>query len=259
MITSRSNPLIKQIRRLGQKKHRQKEGLGYVEGLRPVLTAAEYRPDLIEKLIIAPDLLTTEVVAEKLESWDSDPRRVELSAALFKDIAQRENPAGIGALVRSPLCQLDQLQPKADQTRFILLDRISDPGNLGTILRTADAAGIDGVVLSGPGADLLHPTALKASLGTAFTLPMAAAEHASLLAWAAAQRLTLIATSAKGAHDYQEADYPAHTLLLLGNEREGLHPTLLDAAEIKIKIPMRGQATSLNVAVAAGILMYQIY
>lgn len=257
MITSRSNPLIKQIRRLGQKKHRQKEGLGYVEGLRPVLTAAEYRPDLIEKLIVAPDLLTTGIVAEKLAAWHSDHRWVELSAPLFRDIAQRENPAGVGALVRSPVCPLSDLKLKEGPTRFVLLDRISDPGNLGTILRTADGAGLDGVILSGPGADLLHPTALKASLGTAFSLQIAKADHQSLLTWAENHGLTKIGTSAKGAINYRKFKVPNRSILMMGNEREGLHPVLLDAADVRVKIEMKGQASSLNVAVAAGILMFQ--
>jgi TrmH family RNA methyltransferase len=141
---------------------------------------------------------------------------------------------------------------------FIALHEIGNPGNLGTIIRTADAAGGNGVVLIGAAADPFDPVAVKASMGALFTVPVArAADPAEFFAWAAGSAVTVIATSAKARTSFWEAGYPRPLALLLGAEGAGLPDGVLAAGDLRVRIPMTGTAESLNLAVAAGLLLYQ--
>ena len=258
MITSTSNRLVKRIRKLEQKKFRTKEGCGFVEGLRGVLTAAEYANDLIEKVVVAPELLDASQGEMRLRELVPAGEIIEVSAAVFRAVSGRENPVGVGAIVRSPLVGLDTLSVVRPDPLFVILDRIGDPGNLGTIIRTADGAGAAGVILTGAGVDLMHPSALKASLGTAFTVPIYTAAVAELAEWRRASRVTLIGTSANAESDYKDCRPEGAVGLLLGNERLGLSKELIGLADEMVTIPMVGQASSLNLAVAAGILMFEL-
>ncbi len=258
LITSTSNQLFKQIRKLDQKKFRKKEGVGFVDGLRGVLTVAEEAPHLLEKVIIAPELLTGDRAESRLNELVPADKRVEFSADLFRALSDRDNPAGLGALVLSPLINLDQFAPPTAESRYLILDRIGDPGNLGTMIRTADAAGMTAVLLVGTGVDVLHPSALKASLGTAFTLPICQPTVEELELWKKEYAVNFVGTSAKADSDYANSAVEGPLSILLGNEREGLSAELIEMTDIMVSIPMRGQASSLNVAIAAGILMYQL-
>jgi TrmH family RNA methyltransferase len=257
MSTSSSNSLIKRIRKLEQKKFRMKDGSGFVEGLRGVLTAAEYANHLIEKVIIAPDLLTQDQGAARLHELVESELMVEVSAEVFRSLSDRDNPAGMGALVRSPLISLPFFSSSKPNSLFIILDRVSDPGNLGTIIRTADAVGAAGIILTGLGVDIMHPSALKASLGTAFTLPICHTTPHELASWKIANNVSFVGTSAKKYTHYKETELRGSVGLLLGNEREGLSDELINLADQVVTIPMAGQASSLNLAVAAGILMFE--
>ncbi len=257
LITSTSNSLFKRIRKLEQKKFRKKESAGFIDGLRPVLTVAEEAPHLLEKVIVAPDLLTGDRAESRLAELVQPEQRVEFSADLFRALSDRDNPAGLGAIVRSPLVDLSDLAPPTAQSRYLILDRIGDPGNLGTMIRTADAAGFSAVLLVGTGVDVLHPSALKASLGTAFTLPICQPTIEELKQWKEKGSVNFVGTSAKADFDYANASVEGTLSILLGNEREGLSAELTQLTDIMVSIPMHGQASSLNVAIAAGILMYQ--
>ena len=257
MITSTSNGLIKRIRKLEQKKFRIKEDCGFVEGLRGVLTAAEYAPNLIERVVVAPELLDPSQGEMRLRELVSSEHIVELSAPVFRSISSRENPVGVGAIVRSPLTTLQALESNPVGRLYIILDRVGDPGNLGTIIRTADAAGAAGIILTGSGVDVMHPSALKASLGTVFTTAICWATAQDLAVWQVSNKVTLVGTSAKAETHFQKYNPAGPTGLLLGNERLGLSEELTQMADEVITIPMAGQASSLNLAVAAGILMFQ--
>lgn len=258
MISSFQNPLVKRIKRLRQKKYRQQEGSFFVEGLRAVLTAVEQNAP-IETLVYAPDLLTSAVGQAAIAAQQARGLPCEaVTAEVFGALAERENPTGIGAVVRFRPLTLAELEVTSNSVLLALVE-IADPGNLGTILRTVDAAGGNGVILVGATADVGHPTAVKASMGTIFTVPCAqVAAVGELLAWAAEQGLHTCATSVKAQADYRAAVYRRPTLLLLGSEREGLTADVLAAAEQAVSIPMRGTASSLNLAVAAGLLIYEI-
>ena len=227
-----------------------------MEGLRVVLTAAEYTPHLIEKVIIAPELLTGNRGESRLRELVPNNDIIEFSADVYQAISGRENPAGMGAIVQTPLIELTDFDPPTANSRYVILDRLGDPGNLGTIIRTADAAGVDSVILVGHGVDVMHPAALKASLGTIFTMPVCMATVDELARWQTENQVELIGTSAKADLLHSEMKMTGPAGLLLGNEREGLSEPLAQLANTMVRIPMRGQASSLNVSVAAGILMY---
>jgi TrmH family RNA methyltransferase len=258
MITSLSNPLIKRIKQLRQKKNRQAEGVFFAEGLRVVLTALEQDAP-VEILFYAPELLKSETALQAIRAQEKMGRAVvAVAAAPFRAISERDNPTGLGAIIRTRATTLDQL-PITPHSIFVLLDRIADPGNLGTILRTLDAAGANGLILTGESTDLYHPTAIKASMGTLFTLPLVQLPTLEpIWSWAEANGLTTIATSAKASQVYWDAPYRFPALLLMGNEQEGLNKEVLDAAAFRVTIPMHGTASSLNLGVATGLLLYEL-
>jgi TrmH family RNA methyltransferase len=181
----------------------------------------------------------------------------EISADLFRAISERDNPTGLAAILRRRTRPLADCVPAPDSV-LIALWQVADPGNLGTIIRTVDAAGGHGVILVGATVDATHPTALKASMGAFFAVPVwHAPDLAALTGWARQHRLHVVATSARGSADFRHVPYPHPLLLLLGSEREGLPAEGVESADATVAIPMRGVATSLNLAVAAGLLLYQ--
>ena len=258
MITSSSNPLVKRIRRLRQKKYRQQEGVFYIEGLRVVLAAIEHQAS-IETIVFSSDLLTSDVARQALANQQSvGTRCVELSAELFDSISQRDNPVGLGAIVAVAWQELENLDVKPADI-FIALVDVSEPGNLGAVMRTVDAVGGAGLLLAGHTVDPFHPTAVKASMGTLFSIPVChAGDIATLQGWATTNGLTTIATSAHAKHPFWQVQYRFPALLLLGSEGAGLPSGVLDSADLAVSIPMQGAASSLNLAVAAGIMLYEL-
>ncbi len=259
MITSFRNPLIKRIRQLRQKKVRLREGVGFLEGIRAVLTAVEAVPEQIESLVYAPDLLTSEVARKMLQAAAAEGvDTIPISAEIFNGISGRDNPTGLAAVIRSPLRRLVDLEVSPNSL-FVALEAIADPGNLGTILRLLDAVGAAGCILVGQTTDLTHPNALKASMGSAFTVPVAAVERPEqLVEWASAQGLQRVATSARADESYWTAAYHFPVLIMMGSEQQGLSPGLREAADLSVVIPMWGQPTSLNLAVATGLVLYEV-
>jgi TrmH family RNA methyltransferase len=258
VITSHRNPLVKRIRGLERKKQRQEEGAFYVEGIRVVLSALE-RDASVELLVYAPDLLTSEAAYAALRQFEaSGGDTTAVSGDVFRSFSPRDNPAGLGAIVSARLHPLEAL-PVAPDAIFVAASDVGDPGNLGTILRTMDGVGAAGLILVGQTTDPFHPTAVKASMGTLFSLPVARVEGMEALwTWAESRELFTIATSARAPRDYRDPGYRFPALLLLGSEGEGLPPDVIERADRAVSIPMVGTASSLNLAVAAGLLLYEL-
>lgn len=258
MITSFRNPLVKRIKKLRRKKYRRQEGVFFIEGIRVVLSALEQQAP-VEILVYAPDLLTSDVAWEVLEAQrEAGTELAEVSSEVFASLSERENPVGLGAIVQARLCTLDKLAVTADAI-FVAAEDLSDPGNLGTLVRTLDGVGAAGLILVGQTTDPFHPTAVKASMGTLFTVPVCEVEGmADLWSWARTQRLFTVATSAKASQNFWEAGYRFPALLLLGSEGEGLSAEVLQQAQQSVSIPMFGRASSLNLSVAAGLLLYEL-
>jgi RNA methyltransferase, TrmH family len=256
-ISSRSNPSIKDIRALRDRKRRETTGLFFVEGIRIVVEAVASGAEVLE-IVVAPQLLRSDVAGEAVERAESSGARVlEVSDDVFRTLSAKEGPQGIGAVARQRWLRLDDVDPEADLC-WIALDGIQDPGNLGTILRTSDAIGGAGIILMGATADPYDPRALRASMGSVFSQRLIRATFEEVVGWCRNRNVSLVGTSDRGDRDFGEASYSTPVALLMGSEREGLTPEQLAACDEVVRIPMRGSADSLNVAVAAGVVLYQI-
>jgi TrmH family RNA methyltransferase len=213
----------------------------------------------LDTIVYAPDLLTSDAGRAAVAGQQAQGARVvAVSAEVFASFSERDNPVGLGAIANVHLHELAAL-PEAPDAIFVALDAVSDPGNLGTIVRTMDGMGATGLILVGHTTDPFHPTAVKASMGALFSVPVAEAATLNVLwGWAAQRGLHTIATSARAPLSFWEAPYRFPALLLLGSEGEGLAAGVLQRAELAVTIPMRGVSSSLNLAVAAGLLLYEL-
>jgi RNA methyltransferase, TrmH family len=258
LITSAANPLVKRVRLLADRKHRRREAAFVVQGIQPVWQAVEAHAE-IEVIIVAPELLrhpgATAMVAEQEAVG---VRVAHLSGELFGRIADRDGPSGLAAIVSAAPVTLAALAADADSV-FVALHSAGNPGNIGTTIRTASATGAAGVIMIGPSADPYDPVAVKASMGALFTVPVATAESAAeFLDWAHRSSIRVAATSARGSVTCWQADLKPPLAILLGSEGTGLPDELLAGADLRVAIPMTGTAESLNLAVAAGILLYEV-
>lgn len=258
LISSTSNPIAKRIRALADRKIRKREQVFLVEGMQPVWRAAESGWE-IDTLVLAPDLVENPAVHSMADELsDRGTRIVNLSSALFKRLSERDGPAGVMAIVRMQTTGLDDVET-GESDVWIILHRVHNPGNLGTILRTADAADISGVLLSGDSTDPFAPAAVKASMGSVFSVPIVIeSDITHVLEWANQQGIHLVGTSgyAQGAH--WDTEWPRPVGIVLGNEGDGLPNDLQENLDSAVRIPMTGTAESLNLSIAAALLMYEV-
>jgi RNA methyltransferase, TrmH family len=257
LITSSANPLVKRMRALSDRKHRRREGAFVVEGIQPVWQAVEAGAE-VEALVVAPGLLSSPAAVEMVERQEAaGVRVVRVSSELFARISGRDGPSGLAAVVRGRPIPVGSLAAGPDSL-FVALHEIGNPGNLGTIIRTAGAAGAAGVILLGPAADPFDPAAVKASMGALFTVPVGHAAGAEeFFAWAAGAGVTVVTTSASATDSFWDVSYRRPTALLLGAEGPGLPADVLARGHLRVAIPMVGTAESLNLAVAAALLLYE--
>ena len=258
LITSRTNPRIKHARALRQRKARQETGLFLIEGIRPVGEALEASVP-VEAIYFAPDLLESPYARQLIESQAI--RGVPCfatSAEVFETLADKENPQGILAVARQKSYSLADLSP-GNFPWGVALVSPQDPGNVGTILRTIDAVGASGLLLLDTSVDPYHPASVRASMGALFWCPVVSAVFDDFAAWVQRHGYHIYGTSAHAERDYRHVSaFPRPLILLMGSERAGL--TLEQAAVCQelIRLPMHGRSTSLNLAVAAGVLLYAI-
>lgn len=257
LFTSRDNEKIKHVRRLLSRKHRDRTRLFVVEGIRHVGEASA--AGAIECLYYAPEPLTSEfawrlIAAEQARGTPCYP----LAAPAFAVLAQRERPAGLLAVARQPRARLEDLYP-ANFPWGVALVSPQDPGNIGTILRTIAAVGASGLLLLDDSADPYHPGSVRASMGALFSRPVVQASFVDFVRWAGAAGYRIYGTSARAGQDYRSvAGCPRPLVLLLGNERKGLTHQQAAACDELVRLPTRGPVTSLNLAVAAGIMLYEM-
>ena len=256
LITSLSNPLVKQARSLRQKKGRAETGLFVVEGIRHVGEAVEAGWD-IQSVLYAPDLLTSDFARDLVALLEKKNARTQpVSAQVMDSLAEKDNPTGILATVSQRARTLAGL-PAADVSSAVALVSPQDPGNVGSILRTMDAVGTDALFLLDGGVDLFHPSVVRASMGAIFWKPVAHASFDEFKEWARKGGIKLIGASAHATSDYSAAHFPPPWILVLGSEQKGLSRAQLEACHLTVSMPMRGHASSLNLSVAAGILLYE--
>lgn len=246
---------LRRARALRDRREREREGACVVEGIRQVLSAIEGGYE-IEALLVDSTRLRSEVAWEAIQqAVESGTALVELPARDMERISSRDNPVGLVAVVRWSPQPLDELVVE-DDGLYLVADDVHDPGNLGTLARATDSAGGRAMIVLG-GTDPAHPSALRASLGTMFLLSIHVAHsHDELFAWAAG-RCRTVATSAHAPGEIWETDLRPPVAILAGNEANGLDPATVARCDVATRIPMLGTATSLNVAVAAGVILYE--
>lgn len=255
-ITSPANPAIKAVRALRRRAEREASGQFWVEGIRLVTEAVDLAP--IETLIVAPDLLTSGFARETVERVRRNAVPVlEVTPQVFASISERAGPQGIGAVVRQNPRALPEVESSSGLC-WIVLDRVADPGNLGAIVRTADAVGASGIILVGETTDPYDPAAVRASMGAVLSVALVRAAEDETIAWLGRHGVRTVGTSDRGAVDYRRARYEPPLALLMGSEREGLSPGLQAACRQVVRIPMVGRSDSLNLAVATGVLLYEV-
>ncbi len=258
MITSTSNARVRDIRSLQRRKERDSRGLAYVEGIRAVLGALESEWGDVALLVVAPELLRSERALEAVADAERrDIERLDVSPEVFKTLSNRDGPQGIAAVVRQRWLSLRSLELE-DGDRWVALTAVADPGNLGTVLRTADATGASGVILLENSTDPWAHAAMRASTGAVFTRHLVRAEWPNFVAWVREQGVTLVGASDDAATPYRGADYGARTVVLMGSEREGLSEAQREACDLLVAIPMRGEVDSLNLGVAASLVLYEV-
>ncbi|OGO37317.1 MAG: hypothetical protein A2W35_02430 [Chloroflexi bacterium RBG_16_57_11] len=256
LISSRNNPKIKFARALRQRSARQESGLFLVEGIRPVGEAIQAGATF-DAIFYAPDLLTSEFALDLIQTQaQAGVTCYPTTPEVFAALADKENPQGLLALVRQQARSLAELNPQNFPWGVALVEP-QDPGNLGTILRTVDAVGASGLFLLDSSVDLYHPNAVRASMGALFWLPVVSARFADFVTWSRGYGYRIYGASAHAPADYRDvAAYAWPRILLLGSEREGLSDQQMQICDETIRLPMRGRSTSLNLGVAAGVLLY---
>lgn len=256
-ITSLSNPIIKDIKSLTQKKNRDASNKFIAEGLKLVIDAIDGGWE-IEILIYAKAAAQKEIVQKTAAKVVAKSGLVlEVTEKVLTSITRRDNPQMVVGVFKQRFSDLDKLDPESGDT-FIALDRVRDPGNLGTIIRTADAAGIKGVILVGATTDAFSIETVRATMGSIFALPILKCDVDTFLNWQNAHDVSVIGSHLKGSVDYRSIDYTSKpTVLLMGNEQAGLPEELASKCDQLARIPQVGDADSLNLAIATALMIYE--
>lgn len=255
-ISSFSNPRIKTVVQLRQRSHRDEAGLMIVEGYRELKRALDNRHNPIELYFCSELFQGVNEPALIERCREAGAHLFECSAPVFQKIAYRDRPEGLLAVAPQIRRRLNDLA-LPDAPLLIVAEAIEKPGNLGTILRSADAAGAHAVLVCDRCTDVNNPNVVRASIGTIFSVPVIETTTAEALAWLTQHNIRLVATTPHAQALYTEVDLTKGTAIVLGTEQYGLSGEWLDRAEMKVRIPMMGQADSLNVSAAATILLYE--
>jgi TrmH family RNA methyltransferase len=258
IISSRSNPVVKAIRALGSRKERARTGLFFVEGLRLVAAAAR-QDDIIETCVVAPKLMRGPDGHGLLQSLQQrGVPCIEMTDEVFLGLAEKEQTHGIGAVVRQRWETLVGIGP-SEARSWVALEAVQYPGNLGTVLRTCDAVGGAGVILLGNTTDPYDPAAVRASLGAVFWQRLVRADLTEFADWKRQHGYTVVGTSPAATLDYRTVAYQPPLVLLMGSEGRGLSPAHRALCDVVVTIPMVGRSDSLNLAVATGVVLYEVF
>ncbi|MBT8206376.1 MAG: RNA methyltransferase [Eudoraea sp.] len=256
-ISSLQNPLIRQVLQLKEKKRgRDKSGLFVLEGQRElqlalrggyVLTAVLYNAEIIpfeELLALFPEV-------------NKDMEFIEVSREVYRRIAYREKTEGILALARAKSHTLDKLRFHRENPLILIAQAPEKPGNLGALLRTADAANLDAVILADPKSDLYNPNIIRSSVGCLFTVNIGIGSTGEVLQFLKNNEITLYTAALNASRIYSEIDYSVPVAIAVGTEATGLTQEWIDAGEENIIIPMKGEIDSMNLSVSAAILIFE--
>jgi RNA methyltransferase, TrmH family len=257
-VSSLQNPIVKNIRALAQKKHRDEEKAFLAEGLKLAIDALD-GGWAVKTLIFAKsargNALVEKTAARALASGGDV---LEVSEKVLEAITRRDNPQNVVSVLKQRTLPLERIEAKPGDV-VVALDRVRDPGNLGTVIRTADAVGAKAVVLVGETTDPFGLEAVRATMGSLFAVPLVRASEESFIAWRGRVAFRTLGTHLKGTTDFRKLPKDGRpTLLLMGNEAQGLNEALSGACDLLTRIPQIGQADSLNLAVATGVMLFEL-
>lgn len=257
LITSPSNPRVKEIRKLRDRKEQKRTGLFYMEGTRIIGEAFDKGAEIVT-LVVCPELLKTDF---GVSLWHDAVKRgvdvLEVSRPVFEALAVKENPQGLAAAAKARYYALDDLD--ISHGIIVALTEVADPGNLGTIIRTADAVDCQGVILIGDCTSPYDIGSIRGTMGAIFSTKIVRTDLQSFLAWKQRTGIRLVGTSDKASTDYVNIAYADPVILLMGSERAGMSPEEFEACDEIAAIPMLRSSDSLNLAVATGVMLYQIF
>ena len=255
LVTSLTNPTVKSVRGLHLRKEREQSGLFVAEGLKIVTEAVElgHAPSI---LMYGKDAEGHPLLKRAIQATLAARGEViEVTQDILAKVSRRDNPQAVVAVFAQVFTPLTALDPSA-ATCFVALHRVRDPGNLGTIVRTADAAGCGAVILVGDCCDPFSVEAVRATMGSIFAVPIVKASEAEFASWRASWPGSVVGTLLSATVDHRQASYAQPAMILMGNEQQGLTPEMAALCDVNVKIPMRGRADSLNLSVATGIMIY---
>lgn len=255
-ITSPANQRIKDLVRLRSRRERDRSQRFVIEGYRE-LTRAATAGITIEALFVCPGLYLGENEPALVDTIAATGAEVvPVAEEPFRKASYRERPEGLLAVARQFPSDLDRLA-LGPAPLLLVAESIEKPGNLGTMLRTAEAAGVDAVIVADPTTDPFNPNVVRASLGTLFTVPLAVCTSEEAIGTLRARGVRLMATTPAGAIPHHGADLTGAVAIVVGSEQYGLSDAWLEAADERIVIPMPGSVDSLNAAMAAGIVLFE--
>ena len=260
-VSSVQNPKVKAAIRLFDRKERDETGLFLIEGYRE-LTRAALGGVAFETLFFCPELFLGENENDLIQKIaEQGAMLLQCDEKVFRKLSYRDRPDGLVAIARQMKLSLgalgDLVQTKKNPV-FLVAEAIEKPGNLGTILRSCDAAGVDGVIVCDRCTDIYNPNVVRASVGTLFTLPVIEATAEQTLLWLKERKVTILSSTPSAMQEFTQADLTCPVAIAVGTEQLGLSEKWLSAADMKVKIPMMGVADSLNVATATTLLLYEV-
>jgi TrmH family RNA methyltransferase len=256
-ITSTKNPRVKRTLELRERRDRDAQKLFLIEGYRELKRAADAKIQL-EELFICTDLFLGFNESTLIAQIKAQGTTVyTCSENAFAKLSYRDRPDGLLGVAKQMQQTFTDL-PKKAAPFFLIAESIEKPGNLGTILRSADAAGVDGVIVCDRCTDIYNPNVVRASVGTLFTIPVVEASTQETLDWLRQNQIQIVAATPDATLEFTEADFSGPVAIVVGTEQLGLSAPWFDAASIQVRIPMQGVADSLNVSSATTLLLYEV-
>jgi len=254
-ISSAKSPRIKWLRALQKSHERKRSGLFIIEGTKEtaLALAAGYE---ITSLFYCPGLLPADKTAQYLSQLPAGCERYEVERELFNTLVYRRESGGIVAVAVQKDLALDNLKV-ADNPLMVVLEKVEKPGNLGAILRTADAAALDAVIICDTQTDVYNPNVVRSSIGCLFTNRVAVADSPVVIRWLKDHGVAIYAATLEGATFYHQVDYHRPSAIVMGTESTGLTGVWIKHADAGIKIPMLGKIDSMNVSTAAAVIIYE--